>query len=388
MSSISTFANRVPGEILRSYFETYNLTSADSIDWSDKPRKLTARIKKIANELSEDKRARLLNDIERMGGMSDDAGQAALLGVLADRSHVGNLPGRHARSAWIFINEPALFRRAEESRYTDERRRGRTWSGYIGEKNLSIRSGRDELARFKDAIRNCYKSKNVHLDVFEREKTTFKKGIFRLSQVTIYRDGLPDDVAEIENDMLAWRPRRPVYEAAVTYEPESGSIEVVADDRESHALLATAFAREILGVGCGESPLPLREYELDILLRPYDFPTDPEDGIESVHLTQLRLMPVDSEGEKLTLECSRRTPHTIWDMASQRFGKNDPLVAGWIPTKAKLVVRFRPEPQSTRSKVLPVTLSFPHGCDLKDRTIRESMIGAKYLARWQLLKDV
>jgi hypothetical protein len=30
----------------------------------------------------------------------------------------------------------------------------------------------------------------------------------------------------------------------------------------------------------------------------------------------------------------------------------------------------------------------PHGCDLKDRTERERIVGEKYLQRWKLLKDV
>ena len=30
----------------------------------------------------------------------------------------------------------------------------------------------------------------------------------------------------------------------------------------------------------------------------------------------------------------------------------------------------------------------PHGCDLKDRTERERMVGAKYLRRWGIVCDV
>jgi hypothetical protein len=30
----------------------------------------------------------------------------------------------------------------------------------------------------------------------------------------------------------------------------------------------------------------------------------------------------------------------------------------------------------------------PNGCDLKNRTERERMIGEKYLARWSLVQDL
>jgi hypothetical protein len=228
----------------------------------------------------------------------------------------------------------------------------------------------------------------VHVDLFERRKTTFKGETFLIIQATIYRDGFPDDVAEFENGRLAWRPRKPVYEAAVTYEAESGSVEVVAREKDSHPVLARTFAELMLGTQSGHTPLPLKEYDLDILLRPYEFPTDAEDGIESVRVTELRLMPLDSDGDRITLECARRAPHTIWDMAGRHFGGHDPLTGGWIPTKAKIVIRFQPSAESRRGKVLPVTVAMPNGCDLKDRTVHENIIGLKYLQRWQLVKDV
>jgi hypothetical protein len=389
MPSITTFVHRVQSEVLRSYFEKNGFVSADDVDWLAKPRELAAQIKKLSSNIGDEARARLLNDIERISDMSDDAGQAALLGFAVDHRHLAGLPGGHARSAWIFINEPALFRRGEEARYSDERRRGRHWSGYEGEPQLALRRSQEALEGFKAAIRDHYKSQNVHVDLFERQKTTFKKETFLIIQATIYRDGFPDDVPEfVDGGQLAWRPRKPVYEAAVTYEPQSGSVEVVAHEKESHSFLADTFAQRLLGTQSGQSPLPLKEYDLDILLRPYSFPTDAEDGIESVRVTQLRLMPFDSEGDRLTLECAQRSPHTIWDMAEQQFGGRDPLAGGWFPTKAKIVIRFHPSAEARRGKVLPVTVAMPNGCDLKDRTVHENMIGLKYLQRWQLVKDV
>jgi hypothetical protein len=262
------------------------------------------------------------------------------------------------------------------------------WSGYEGERNRTIACAADNVDRFSAAVRKHYGSQNVHVDVFDREKKGFKGETFRIVQATIYRDGLPNDVAEFEEGLLSWRPRKPVYEAAVTYEPESGSVEVVANDRQSHGYLARTFAQEFLGAECGDKELPLREYSLDVLLRPYAFPTDPEDGIESVKLTELRVMPLDTEGERLTLECSRQNANTIWNMTATRFGRNDPLASGWIATKAKLVIRFHPSAESRRGKVLPLTVTMPHGCDLKDRTTVENMVGQKYLERWQLVRHV
>jgi hypothetical protein len=388
MISLNRFLRRIPTNILQAYFVKASIPLAAGEEWSLALSHDTRGLKQLLDRLFEGDRARLMNDAERIGGMSDEPGQAALLGVLPDHKPLKPLQNGHARAAWVFVNEPDSFRRAEEARFTDERRRGRMWSGYAGERNCSMVRSAEVLDRFRSAVRKHYGSQNVHVDLFDREKKGLKGEIFRLAQATIYRDGLPDDVPEFHDGKLAWRPRKPVYEAAVTYEPKSGSIEVVADNRKSHAYLARMFAQEFLGSESGEDELPLREFSLDILLRPYNFPTDAEDGIESVKVTQLRVMPVDSEGERLTLECTREHSNTIWGMAAQRFGQSNPLDAGWVATKAKLVIRFHPDKEARRSKVLPITVTMPHGCDLKDRTTHENLIGQKYLQRWQLVKHV
>jgi hypothetical protein len=262
------------------------------------------------------------------------------------------------------------------------------WSGYVGESDRAVDRSPEAIGRFRDAVREHHGAQNAHVDLFDREKKSFNGETFHIVQATIYRDGLPDDVPEFQDGKLAWRPLKPVYEAVVTYELTSGSVEVVAQDRESHAFLARTFSQELLGASSGDRELPLREYSLDVLLRPHDFPTDAEDGIESVKVTQLRLMPIDSEGERLTLECTRQHANSIWNMSTQRFGTSDPLAQGWIATKAKLVIRFHPAGETRRSKVLPITMTMPHGCDLKDRTLQENLIGQKYLERWQLVKRV
>jgi hypothetical protein len=176
----------------------------------------------------------------------------------------------------VFLNESERFRHAEEARFTDERRRGRTWEGFKAKPGLAVARTDEVLNHFKAAVREHFGSQNVHVDVFERRRANFDGKIYELVQATVYRDGPPDDVPEFIDGELTWRPRKPVYEAALTYESESGAIEVVARDRESREFLVRSFAQELLGTGAGQDRLPLRQYSLDILLRPFDFPTDPE----------------------------------------------------------------------------------------------------------------
>ena len=99
-------------------------------------------------------------------------------------------------------------------------------------------------------------------------------------------------------------------------------------------------------------------------------------------------MPFGTTGERVMLECVHDASKTIWQMAAEHFEDNDPLRHGWIVTQAKLVIKFRPTATMTRGRSLPLTISMPHGCDLKDRTEVERLVGDKYLRRWGILDNV
>jgi hypothetical protein len=199
--------------------------------------------------------------------------------------------------------------------------------------------------------------------------------------VSVYREGHPDDFLEFVDGTLDRRARRPVFEAALTYEPATGVIEVVAKDRESRPDLVRLFVRDLLATEFQEERLPLRRLDLAMLKRPFGFDNDAENGIQSVRVCHLRLMPLDAQGERVTLECMRDAEGSVWQMAEKRFGDADLLRGGWIVTQARLSIRFHPDAGASRGKTLPLTITMPHGCDLKDRTERERLIGEKYLRR-------
>jgi len=77
-----------------------------------------------------------VNDAERVSGLADDAGQTALYSVVDNRETLDVLANGHARALWMFLNEPIPFRQAEEVRYTDEKRRGRSWDGFIAPRKV------------------------------------------------------------------------------------------------------------------------------------------------------------------------------------------------------------------------------------------------------------
>lgn len=389
MTSIVAFIRKTPAPSLRAYFEHTGVELPVAVNWNDPDTDVVRPLLQVVQEMSEDTRSRIKLDTERINEMADEAGQTALYGVIDDRLLLDDLANGHARALWVFLKKPAAFRRAEEVRYTDERRRGRYWDGFVSMPGRDLRRDETSLETFKAALRTRFASKNVHVDIFERTRSISDGTDFEIVQITIYREGLPDDLFAFNNaGVLERRPYRPVFEAAITYEPTTGVIEVVANDRESRAELAHFLTRDLIGIEFRGEKVPLRQYDLDVLLRPHEFPTDPEDGIESVEVKQLRLMPIDSNSERLTLECLGKSDRSIWSMSKERFGPHDPLIEGWIATQAKLTIRLRPKGDAKRGKSLPLTITMPHGCNLKEQTEAEQLIGEKYLRRWGILSEV
>jgi hypothetical protein len=388
MVSLRSFFRNTPASGLREYFSRAKVELPEGIDWSQSPSDLARSLDEAVEKMGEGLQSRIFADAERIVEMSNESGQTALYGVTQDRSSLDKLPNGHARSIAIFINDPKSFRRAEEVRYTDEHRRGRDWDGFVGPQQIQPRTDAAAIDRLKTLIHERFASPNVDVDVFMRSKPRHGAENYSLLQVTVYRDGRPDEVLEFVEGALDRRPRRPVHEAAITYESVSGAIEVVAEDRESRTDLARFFVAELLGRRFANKSLPLRRYDLGILLRPHQFPTDPEDRIESVYVKELRIAPVDSNGERITLECTNKSARTIWQMTQNQFGLCNPLHGGWYITRAKLTIAFHPEAGTRMGRRVPVALKAPHSCDLKDCTENERMIGEKYLQRWSLLKDV
>lgn len=377
-----------PVPSLRAFFASRAVELPPAVNWTAPEPEVVRSLLQVIDEMDDLALARVQNDAERVTKMTDEAGQTALYSVVEDRARLDVLGNGHDRSLWLFLNDPTAFLRAEEVRFTDERRRSRMWDGFIGTPHMPLRRDDESLAAFQRAIRERFSSNNVHVDIFDRQRPTFEGEDCELVQVVVYREGLPDDTLVFdEHGALIRRPQRPVFEAALTYEPSTGVIEVVAADRESREDMVRLMARDLLGIEFQEQRLPFRRYDLSVLLHPFDFPADPTDGIAGVEVKQLRLMPIDSQGERVTLECLRKAHRTIWDMSRDRFGDADPLRGGWVATQAKLTIRFHSTGGSRRQRTLPLTITMPHGCNLKDQTEREQLIGEKYLRRWGILRD-
>lgn len=386
MATVQTFIRRTPAAFLKSYFDFAGISFPNPIDWNGSELDVTRSVLQSLTEMDDTTRARIANDGERIGSMADDAGQTALFCVVQDQEHFKNLENGHARSISLLIDDEDSFRRAEETRYNDEHRYGRDWVGYSCESNLNVDISNEACSELEEAVRNHFNSKNAHVDIFDRVRHDIDGKNYELIQIAVYRDGMPQDMLEFsDTGDLGSRSYRPVFETAMTYEPREGVMEIVTKRTENRKVMAELFAKHIMKTDFRYEELKLRRYNLNSLLERHEFPVDPKDGIQSVDLLHLRLMSLDSSGELLTIECKTKARRTIWDIAEEKLRSRE-LSHEWVATRAKLLIRFSPTDKAPKGRALPLTITIPNGCNLKEHTHDEQLVGQKYLRQWGILE--
>src|SRR5512134_200238 len=247
MAAITKFLRNTPAARLRELFARLGIAVPDE-QWQEK--NLVTALIRIVEALPDGERDRLLTVAERIVQMADEAGQTALYDVAADPDALDRLANGYDRALSMFLDDAQRFQYAEDVRYTDERRRGRMWDGFAGGAGLSLSDASEHLELLKQALRQHFRSNNVHIEVFQRHRPMLTEGTCLLTQVTIYLEERADDVLEFHNgDLVRWS-RRPVSEASLTYDAATGVIEVVARARENREQLARLLGAAPAGSRC------------------------------------------------------------------------------------------------------------------------------------------
>ncbi|CAK0774777.1 hypothetical protein WCLP8_510010 [uncultured Gammaproteobacteria bacterium] len=183
------------------------------------------------------------------------------------------------------------------------------------------------------------------------------------------------------------RDERPPSQLAFTYEPSSGIIEVVAQQKLKREDPVKLFAAALLDQTIEGKRIPLRHYDLSVFMTERDFPTDPQDGIVDIRLRLVKFEHHDSRS-LVTIE-ARHEEETVHAAARRMFENRNPFTVGDFDIReVVLAVKFRPDRFNIRGKTLAVKLRHPNGCDLKDKTDKERKLGEKYLRRWGILTEV
>jgi hypothetical protein len=388
MPSIRNFISRLPRSLADTFLHRHKVAlGPDVLARSDQA--IADAIDTALDGLPPGTRRTLEHDIELVERLSTPNGERAI-----DDASVGegapDLPSRQARALWIFLNDSDSFRRAEEIVYNDDHRQGKLWTSFRGEKGRDVRRDPSAQEEFMSALRVLFDSANVHIEIFDRARPAFfgshadtetnGDGTSPLVQITIYREDRPNAEPVFVDGKLTMQTRRQVLEAAVTYDASTGSIECVAPYKANREEIAQHFATALLGCSPDVRPIANRYYDLTPLRLRRQLETDPEDRIENVSISMLRLQPVETQTEQIFVERWWKSDRDIWSIADERLGEKA-LEADYNITQAKIVVRYRSE-ESNRLRSLAVTITHPDRSTIKDQREIDRLVANKYLPRW------
>jgi hypothetical protein len=387
MASFSPFIRKTSPAMREALAIRLGITLPDAVNWADPGLTFAAAFAKAVDANETAGRAEAAFALERIASMADPVGDVAMESTWAEGTDFPELSGVQDRAIWLFINHPVSFQRAEDARFMDDRRRTRRWEGVVLTSNLTVNQSEERIEAFKKSLSGAVSGGKVKVDIFERTRRGFDGSEYTVVQVTVYAEQKAEVSLEFIGDQVESIARRPVLSAALTYEPQSGAVEVTAKTKDARIALLQEFRTHLLDAETSVSAMQLRRFDLQHLKRPHTFPTDAEDQIAAVALRSLRLMPLGRDDERLTMEIGRNARMSIWETATAQFGERSPLGSGWWVTSATLAVTFHPRGTAKRGKTISMQITQPNGCDLKDRTELEQLIGNKYLKRWEILYD-
>ena len=389
-TNISKFINNTPVKALQNYFEAVCNDLIVDIDWKADEKSIRKLLISIADSLTGESLALLKSDTERVNALTDELGQSILKHSIFDEEikEYYQLENEHDRVLWLFLKDSNRFRQVEDCWYTDTGRNGRMWDAFIGPQEIEVSKDENDISAFKDKILELFRADGkIQVDIYERTRAESEDNQIELIQVMVYREDLPSTQLAFEEENLVSKIIRQVKEVALTYEPKSGYIEVVVEGKENRKSIPKIFSEVLLKSPIEGEKIPLKRYNIQSLLKQRTLSFDTVDGIESVDVTMLKVSRPNSYNT-VTLDVSTKEESSIYEISKEYFGDNDPLKSGFKLKQVRISIKFMPDDERRRGKILHVKIREPNGCDLKSKSQKEKLVGDKYLEKWGLVEKL
>jgi hypothetical protein len=256
----------------------------------------------------------------------------------------------------------------------------------VGPRLLELKNDQQIVDQFKEALRGLLGAGRVYVEIFGRIRSRSGEPDREIKQITAYSEDVPvvDEVVFTTIGMKK-QARKPVRETAITYEPSSGTIEVVGRVKALRKQVASLFAEKLLGVDLSGERLPPRRVDLSPLLDPITFAVEPQDGIARVKLTRLVISALD---DSLTqwFEVPFADDETLHEVLEDEYGTENPLRNQSRLWMARIEIQFEPDLGRKRGKKINVVLCLPTKCNLRGKTEKERLLLNQYLKAWGLLR--
>ncbi|MGI9283279.1 MAG: hypothetical protein ACR2PX_27115 [Endozoicomonas sp.] len=333
----------------------------------------------------EQDQARLEYVANRIVGLASEVGQR----VMSDRSH-NTTSNPYDNALRLLAANESDFRKAEEIRYVEYHRgHGRMWDGYYLTTPVPLDKDVD-LTDFVQKLRAHFNNDKLVVRRQKRQRHSDHHALVTVLQFIIYREGLPVsfEVLDEEGKDVILETIHPAREYAVTYEPETGVIELYADQKAIRDVLKQTFCEAVLDQEDSPEKLKLRPVNLEIFRQRPNF----EDSFElKFGIKEAVVKEIDTQvspGQGITVY--KATPRKAFRSdAYQNLDDNGVSLEDSRKYKIRSVtLAFHCEAtDDLPEETIVVRLSAPNSCSLRDLSQRERYLNHDLLVQMGVLLE-
>ena len=380
--ALSTFLRQTPKPLLRRYFARRGIL--EDVAFDDLRRNEFSAIVAGLDQLTDADRAAVDSDFQDIDTLADKVGtriimeSAALYGSPAVLAALEVLENHYARAMWLFLEcHDDLYDlcrdlvEVESIRFSKARRRN----------HLPHRAPAcDEavLAAMEAKVKALYQAqgrgRRCHVACFERHEPK------RFYYVAYPEDYATSDL-HYEGNELQRRPRRAVFDVALLFRPDDGTLEIHAPGKRDEVdSLYGIFCETALGGYVPPEGHTAPTYRLaKVVDRNFAFATDAVDGIDGIDVLSMRLHHGGvAKRPRITFEPE---PCGLADFMAQLSAHLARPVSEWVLAQVKLRATFAAVGKR-KARTVTFTLTAPDTSDLKDS--RDHLVLKRYLSRWGL----
>jgi len=390
-TKVKKFIRHTPEEDLKNFLIDNDIIEvSDNFKWDGKNRKYHENLFGFIWNCEDSKKQNLFDTIERVHGMIDEPGQNALRCVVGGDEIFLDQKSDHARGLWVYTNHPEKFKTAEYFSSYDNKRKSKEWNAFVGPENREIDKSEENIAKFKNLVLEHFNiSKKLQIEFNSRSKEDKDGNEFEICSLMAFHDDLPKSIQAFDQDKVVTKYFSPAKDFSISYDPTSGLIEVISNSKDNRAFLAKKFANIFLKTEDDKFEIRLKKYNISKFKSYQDLMKDVDikDGIQDIKVTLIQLSPINGKGSNI-LQSGFLDHEDIYEKSRKWFGNNNPLTGSFEIKKIRFSIKFKPDTKNPRGKLIHVNITDPNGCDLKDRTEKEKIIGDRYLEKWGIVEKI
>ncbi len=124
---------------------------------------------------------------------------------------------------------------------------------------------------------------------------------------------------------------------------------------------------------------------LDLLKKPFDFLTHPQDGIKNVKIVMMRLKPYKSECD-ITLKIPKNGIRNIHEIVAEQIDCGS-IVNSLVVKEVELHIEFYNQNNKEETNSYLIKIKSSGKCELKNPNAKSIVIISKYLKYWGLASE-